>query len=186
MPSEQQHTVFELLARELERTTRGEDGWCWAWVGAVSFATGRSERWFEGAIFVDRERADEERARALVDELQQMLRRDHPEIPEPLRLSLAPTTRLDFSFALVASHFKIASYVDSEKMRRAGTAWVTLGEIERVFGWTAGEDRIYVHLAADSSADEEAAQELGEAWLTQFRATFPEAASLVRVIGESH
>ncbi len=186
MPSEQQHTVFELLARELERTTRGDDGWCWAWAGGISFASGRDESWFEGSIFVDRERTDENRARALIGGLQQMLRSDHPEIPEPLRLSLAPTTRLEFAFALVASHFKVASYVDSEKMRRAGTAWVTLGEIERVFGWTASADRIFVHLAADSSVDEEAAHALGEAWLTQFRATFPEAASLVTVVGESH
>lgn len=192
MPSDQQHEVFELLAGELERTTGGDDGWCWAWVGGISFASGAGERWFEGHIFVDRERANRARARALISELEQMIRRDHPEILEPLRLSCAPTTRLELALARVESAFRIAAFVDREKMSRPGTeqrparSWVRLGEIERVIGWATNEDRIYVRMFVDSSADEEAAQALGESWLAELREHSPEVASLVSVVGESH
>lgn len=192
MPSEQQHAVVQILARELKQRTRLENGWCWAWAGGVSFASGAAEQWFEGPIFVDRERADQSQARALISELEQTIRHDHPEILEPLRLSCVPTTRLEFAFALVESDFRIAAFVDREKMSRPGTdqrparAWVSLGEIERVIGWTTREDRIWVRMFADASPDEEAARALGESWLAELRRHSPEVASLVTVVGESH
>jgi hypothetical protein len=182
MPSEQQHRVYEIVAQELERSARTTDDWCWAWPSGVSFASGANGAAFEACLFVDRDRADPARARDLVEAVVAMLRRDHPEIPEPLRLSVVPTTRLEWAFHVVTHACEVAAIVDRERMG----SWVKLGTIERRFGWSGVEDRIEVQMYAESSADEERARQLGETWLAELYGRHPQLAAMVYVVGESH
>lgn len=182
MPSDQQHRVHELVAQELERSACTSDGWCWAWPSDVWFASGADGRSFEACLFVDRDRADKARARGLADAIIAMLQRDHPEIPEPLRLAVIPTTRLEWATNVVTHAFEVAAVVHRERMG----SWVTLGTIERRFGWAGVDDRIEVQMYAESSADEERARELGEAWLAELCEQYPQLAAVVDVVGESH
>jgi hypothetical protein len=191
MPIEDQHRVSEIVRSEVERRTRGDDGWCWAWASALTFVSSSEGMSFEGAIFFDRDVVDEAKGRRLVRQIEDALRREHRDIPERLRFGLVPTTRLEYAYAIVASEFKLMATVDRGKMIRtdgdgSAQSWVRLGEIERRLGWTGRADRIRVQMYADSSVDEEDAKRLGEDWLAALGARFPEVASLVTVVGDSH
>src|SRR5262245_6755680 len=59
VPSEDQHRVSQIVISEVERRTRADDGWCWAWASALTFVSSSQGVWFEGAIFFDRDVVDE-------------------------------------------------------------------------------------------------------------------------------
>jgi len=191
----EQHEVATIVEGQLRAATLGADGWPWAWAGGICESHGSlyldvvarlgRDRHYELDVLFDRDRADLARARALTAELEAAWTAAHPTAGA-LVLVAFPTTRLEHALREVRGHLETCAIQERERMRRRDVPWVTLGAVEIVRGWTPALDRVRVEMYAESSADEGAAQALGEDWLRQLTATWPELAEVVQVVGASH
>jgi hypothetical protein len=168
------------------------DGWRWAWLETASrfgrFAPGgEMVHGVQLGLEFDRDRAGWPRASALAGELEAVLRAALPALAGfSLDCSLQPTTRLERVVRLVEEEVDDFVRREAARFERAGERWLFGGRVRREVGWTAGQDLVVIEFDVDSSADEGAGRQVGEAAIAPLVTRQPELGPMIRVDCLSH
>jgi len=177
--------VWKFVSAAMRELTRGADGWPRGWCSGFVITHRGDDRFYEARATFDRDRCDVGTAGGWAKQLESQFGAAHPGAAR-ISLWVEPTTRIEVVLELVKDHFEAMAYREADKMKRAGTPWVVVGDIEIRRGWKLDEDRVIADLYADSSADEGNAQRLGQSWFASLVADYPELAGVVEITGSSH